>query len=148
VVSFCRDCADKINLSGEFPSPVIFETEHEFLSLNTDSSFFKQIINNVIGNAVKFSPEGEEVHINLSVQRGNVIGLSVRDKGIGIPRHDLERILEPFFRSENALQYPGSGLGLTVAHKALEKLNGTLEIESTEGIGTTVNIWLPMVSAG
>jgi len=146
-VAFCRDYAEKVNNSGEYTSKVIFDTNVETLAVHTDSSFFGQVVNNLVINAVKFSPAGEEVRMNLSVPDGFYAVITLTDKGIGIPEKDLEKIFEPFYRSDNALQYPGSGLGLPVAQRAVELLNGSIEIESIENKGTKATIKLPLNKA-
>jgi signal transduction histidine kinase len=146
-VAFCRDYAEKVNSSGEYSAKVVFETTLSTLPVHTDSSFFGQVVNNLVINAVKFSPAGEEVRMTLTAPDGFYAMITIIDKGIGIPENDIKKIFDPFYRSDNALQYPGSGLGLPVALSAVELLNGSIEIESIEDQGTKVTIKLPLNKA-
>jgi signal transduction histidine kinase len=147
LVSFCRDCADKINNSWDYKSKVKFTTLCDALPIHTDSSFLGQIINSLVTNAVKFTPSGEDVKMELEVKDGQFAVITIIDKGIGISEEDQKKIFEPFFRADNALQYPGSGLGLPVASTAAKLLNCTIDIESVENRGTKVTLKHPLNKA-
>lgn len=98
---------------------------------------------NILTNAVRYSPMRTPITVNVSVADGRLV-VCVADKGIGIPQADLDRILEPFFRSDNASHIEGTGLGLSVVSETVRAHEGELVIESTVDIGTTVTIRLPM----
>ena len=100
-------------------------------------------LENLIDNAIKYTPDGGEVAVEVSVKDGNVI-LSVRDSGIGIPAADRARVFERFFRGAEAMRMSpdGSGLGLFIAKTIVEGHGGVIGVASEEGRGTTVTITL------
>jgi signal transduction histidine kinase len=110
-----------------------------------DPNRLKQILINLVQNAIKFSPKNREVTIIPVLEKlpGNEvkIKLKVRDKGIGITTDDLENIFTKFFRSKNPLNKSmnpyGNGIGLSVSKKIAEAFNGKLSVESTSRHGTT-----------
>ena len=112
--------------------------------LTGDRDRFGQMLDNLIGNAVKFSPDGGHVEISLS-DEGNAAILEVRDTGMGIPPEDLDRLFERFFRSSDATRraVPGVGLGLTIVKAIVDAHSGTIEVASDPREGTTFLITLP-----
>lgn len=99
------------------------------------------ILDNLLNNAVKYSKQNGKIIIEIYKTTLNT-RITIKDEGIGIAAADLENIFTPFYRSE-PLKHPhikGSGLGLSVSKKAVEALNGTLEIESKPNMGSTVHI--------
>jgi len=113
--------------------------------LRGDSLRFKQIMVNLLTNAVKFTPAEGRVSINAGVKNGGGISVSVRDTGIGIAEKDLERITEPFMQVGGAMTAgrEGTGLGLSLVKSLAEMHGGTLKIESRPGRGTEVSVHFP-----
>lgn len=113
--------------------------------LNADRRAYRQVLLNLLSNAIKFSHEGGKVDVEVANVAGN-IKLVVRDFGIGISATDLKAIGEPFFQVENnnTRGYEGTGLGLFLVKGLVELHNGTLKIESEQGLGTTVTVILPV----
>jgi signal transduction histidine kinase len=146
ILAFCREAIDRVNQSGEFPARITLETEPESGLLVTDSTLVSLLVNNLLINAVKFSPKGEPVRVTLQ-KEGDELVMTVADNGIGIPDEAREEVFKDFFRAKNALEYPGSGLGLTVAKKATDLLHGTINFESKENQGTVFSVQLPMNSS-
>ncbi len=103
-----------------------------------------QALDNLISNAIKFTPEGGRVHL-LIENRGTAYTLHVTDTGYGIPASEQERLFERFFRSTTASanHVPGTGLGLTIAQAIIESHGGSIGFDSTEGKGTTFSVSLP-----
>ncbi len=99
-------------------------------------------INNLIHNAQKYSPEGSDVAVTLEFTK-DVIKISVKDQGIGIPKQDLGSLFHPFHRASNVKAIPGTGLGLIIVKRAVEAHGGTIKVASTEGQGTEFRIKLP-----
>jgi signal transduction histidine kinase len=113
--------------------------------VEVDPLRLKQVVINLLTNAVKFTPSGGNVVIGASRMRGGGIALSVRDTGIGIPKSEMSRIFRPFHRVDNPTtrSREGIGLGLPLTRRLVEMHGGKLRIESTEGIGTEATVLLP-----
>lgn len=109
-----------------------------------DRTSVKQIILNVLSNAVKYNKPGGRIDIELAFG-DDAITLTVADTGVGIPANSLAGVTEPFFRTQTNphLTQEGTGLGLAIVKSLVEAHDGTLTIESTENVGTTVRIVLP-----
>jgi signal transduction histidine kinase len=106
-----------------------------------------QVFDNLISNAIKFSPEGGEVDITVSSQNG-LVCVRVEDRGIGISAAERSRLFERFFRSADALdrQIPGTGLGLYISKAIVEAHGGEITATSTEGEGSSFVVELPVRS--
>lgn len=112
-----------------------------------DSRLMRQIIANLISNAIKYSAKDQAVRVSLAYTEQELV-LQVRDEGIGIPEADLKHLFQPFHRAANIGAIPGTGLGLTIAKESVELHSGTITVESTVGVGTTSTVKLPMVIRG
>ena len=99
------------------------------------------VINNLIGNAVKYSPEGSEIVV-VGRHDGGDIALSVTDKGIGIPAEDLDLVFERFQRASNARGIPGSGIGLHMVRQIVELHGGSVMVESSVKRGSCFTVRL------
>jgi signal transduction histidine kinase len=112
--------------------------------IHTDRRHMKIILKNLLDNAVKFTDRGR-VTIEAEEENGGVL-LRVTDTGMGIRQEDLERIFEPFHRSENpAVQrQSGVGLGLYIVHRLIDGLGGRIDVQSVVGRGSTFSVWLPI----
>lgn len=108
----------------------------------TDKRLLKNILLNLVSNAIKFSPENSVINISCSNQTEQMV-LSVKDSGIGISKDDQEHLFERFFRARNAANIQGTGLGLHIVSKYIELLNGKIELHSEENRGTTFTITVP-----
>ena len=104
-----------------------------------DPALLKHIIINLISNAIKFSPEGKEIHLSTRNEDGEFM-LSVKDQGLGISREDQVHLFERFFRGENVSNIQGTGLGLHIVAKYTELLNGQIVCNSNLGQGTELII--------
>jgi two-component system phosphate regulon sensor histidine kinase PhoR len=114
------------------------------LGLEGDVNRVRQVLVNLVTNAVKFTPAGGTVRVRAWAE-GDAVRLSIADTGIGIPAKDLPHIFDRFFRvtrGRSRLQ-GGSGLGLTIVKQAIDAHRGEIVVESTEGQGTTFFIRLP-----
>jgi signal transduction histidine kinase len=114
-----------------------------------------QVLDNLISNALKFTPAGGRVDLRLRVADGTAV-IEVQDTGLGIAADEQHQLFERFFRSAQATRnaIPGTGLGLTISKAIVDRHGGRIELESSEGVGTTVRVLLPFsaqklsVSAG
>jgi len=107
-----------------------------------DKKLVKNILFNLISNALKFSPNGGTVEVSVKVQNSS-LRISVKDNGIGIPKEDQEHLFERFFRGNNATHIQGTGLGLAIVARYAELMNANLDFESKENKGTTFTIIIP-----
>ncbi|HEX3498907.1 MAG TPA: MHYT domain-containing protein [Stellaceae bacterium] len=107
--------------------------------LRADARRVRQVLLNVLSNAVKFTPRGGEVRLT-TTRRGGELGIVIADTGIGIAAADIPRALERFGQVDSSLgrKYEGTGLGLPLARRLMELHGGRLDLESEVGIGTTV----------
>lgn len=115
--------------------------------LHVDPDRLKQVVGNVISNAVKFSPKGEQVTCSTQVI-GNRLRISIRDRGIGIPEGKEDQVFGRFHQVESSsLKAPGgSGLGMHIAKILIERMGGAISYESTPGEGTIFHIDAPFAS--
>jgi len=114
-----------------------------------DRDRFGQMIDNLISNALKFTPDGGRVEVTLT-DRGDHACLEVADTGMGIPDAEQQRLFERFFRASSATSraVPGAGLGLTIVKTIVEAHGGSVGLTSTEHEGTTVRVELPYERVG
>jgi signal transduction histidine kinase len=114
-------------------------------SLNADERAFRQILLNVLSNAVKFTPAGGRVHLGIRVESLGDLAITVTDTGIGIPAEKVSQVTSPFFQVDGAMhrQFAGTGLGLNIVAKLAALHGAKLEIESREGVGTAVSVRFP-----
>jgi PAS domain S-box-containing protein len=110
-----------------------------------DPGRLQQVLVNLLGNAVKFTPEGGRVTLTAALMGGDAV-FSVSDTGIGIPADALQRIFEPFEQlgmSPGGSSPPGIGLGLTIVRELVELHGGRIEVRSEPGAGTTMRVTIP-----
>jgi signal transduction histidine kinase len=112
--------------------------------VSVDETRIVQVLNNLISNAIKYSPEGGTVRVRLESD-GEAARIAVSDEGIGIPTEDLERVFEPFQRSgKGREEIPGVGLGLSVVRRIVLAHRGSIRVWSTPGVGSTFVVALPL----
>ena len=111
-----------------------------------EKSAVYQIFTNVLSNAIKYSQQLDKpkIHVSSSIV-DNYVCYEVRDNGIGIPEEDLSHIFEMFGRAMNTDNYKGSGIGLSLVKRIIERLEGEIQVSSVVGVGTTVIMKFPMV---
>ncbi|MMZ62165.1 Sensor histidine kinase GraS [compost metagenome] len=117
----------------------------EQLSVITDAKWLRFIINQLVTNAVKYSSGHARSLKLMSDVREHVIVLEVKDEGIGIPKKDIERVFEAYYTGENGRKYREStGMGLYLVSEICKRLNHNIQLKSTVGKGTTVQILFPI----
>jgi CheY-like chemotaxis protein len=117
--------------------------------LKSDSFKIEQILTNFIGNALKFTRDGEIVVNTTLVEKKNkhlIVRFEVSDTGIGIAEDKLDQIFKKFTQENHEIskQYGGSGLGLSICSKLSEALNGTINVESIKGVGSKFSVEVPL----
>lgn len=119
--------------------------ENETIKIYANRDHLKQILMNLIANAITYTPENGTVIVDLD-QEGNNVKLQVIDNGLGIPEEDQLRIFERFYRVDKARSRNsgGTGLGLSIVKWVVDNMNGRIELFSEVNVGTTFVIWLPL----
>ena len=116
----------------------------EPITLELDAAGFEQVLNNLLDNALRFSPEDEPI-IMRARQDGEHVFLEVEDHGVGLDEETAQRVFERFFQGDNSAKRSGSlGLGLYISHKIVEEHNGNISIRSERGERTVVEVSLPL----
>lgn len=124
---------------------ITFEPGAAHIEGSWDGGRLARVVNNLLDNAIKYSPAGGTIAITCGLNDDGTATLAIRDHGIGIPAADLPRVFERFHRGANATaQFRGTGIGLAGAHQIVEQHGGSITIESDEGLGTTVTVRLPI----
>lgn len=111
-----------------------------------DETLLRNVLVNLMSNAIKYSPEGAEVHVVGKVA-GHHLQVQVRDQGIGIPEAEQFQLFQRFFRANNVTNIQGTGLGLTIVKKYLDLMGGDITFESQEQKGSTFTITLPLTAS-
>jgi two-component system phosphate regulon sensor histidine kinase PhoR len=124
-----------------------FSPPSQLSMIHADRNSMEGIFSNLISNAIKYTPEGGSVFVQLG-EEGGFVKASVSDTGIGIKREDLSRIFDKFYRvkSSETRQIVGTGLGLSIVKSIVDAHLGSISVESEEGGGTTFIILLPKES--
>jgi len=124
-------------------------TEIDQIQILGDRDRLKQVLLNLISNAIQYTPEGGNIFLSLA-KVDKKARLILRDTGPGIPAEDLPHIFERFYRTEKSRtrsKTPGFGLGLSIAYWIIHNHAGKIDVESIEGEGTTFNIFLPLLTS-
>ncbi len=125
---------------------LILQADDTLPKITADKDRIDQVIVNIISNAIKYTPEGGTIVVGSSMADENNILVRIMDNGLGIPEKDLPRIFERFYRVEKARTSDtgGTGLGLAIAKELIEAHGGNIKIQSKIGVGTMVDIILPV----
>jgi heavy metal sensor kinase len=117
----------------------------EGLSLQADPDRLKQVLLNLLDNAIKHTPDGGTVRVEATRSYNNFIRISVSDTGVGIPEQDLPYVFERFYRVDKSRSRAngGAGLGLSIASSIVQAHNGRVVVSSKPGAGTTFDVYLP-----
>lgn len=139
--SFIRNAVQEVSCHTK-NSHHICVSSNELGSWVTDEKLLRNIVMNLLTNAVKFSPGRDEIFLNV-LDKGAFISIEVKDEGIGIAADELDKIFEPFVRGKAADSIQGTGLGLSIVKKAVELLQGSIQVESRPRKGSVFKVTLP-----
>lgn len=131
------------NITLKDGQEISYPKDIEDVELFMDEKILELILSNLLGNAIKYSPENTSIQFIVDFH-DDLIVFKIKDQGRGIPKKDQKHIFERYFRAENALLDQGTGIGLNIAKTHLENLGGTIQFESEENKGTTFTIKVPM----
>lgn len=122
------------------------ETGHEHLSAEIDPDLIREATVNLLSNAMRYTSEGGHVWVRVARDRRNAL-ISVQDTGMGIAKEDIPRVFSRFWRSDASRERAagGLGVGLSLTKEIVDRHNGTISVDSEEGVGTTFTLHLPLI---
>jgi two-component system sensor histidine kinase KdpD len=127
--------------------PIHIDIRQDLPFIPVDSGLFVQALFNVLDNALKYSPPGSPIEIAAS-SRASEVRIEIRDRGVGIPAHDLTRVFDKFYRIRSPYSVTGTGLGLSICKGIVEAHGGQVVAENRRGGGTVIRITLPLGTPG
>ena len=142
-----RSCAATIAVQAAENDVVLHvDAAGDLPALRADPLRLRQILLNLLGNAVKFTPRGGRVSLRISALGKDTVAISVSDTGIGMDPNDVSKALAPFIQIDDGStrSYEGAGLGLPITHRLVLLHGGTLSVSTAKGKGMTVQVTLPM----
>ncbi|MDJ0598436.1 MAG: hybrid sensor histidine kinase/response regulator [Crocosphaera sp.] len=141
---FCQQIIHSLHLSFEESSQIILNFDGDFQSNLElwDEKLLWHILHNLLSNALKYSPEGGKIFVDILAEEKSVT-FRVKDQGIGISQASQKHLFEPFYRADNVENISGTGLGLSIVRKCVEAYEGNIFVESQLGKGTTFTVILP-----
>lgn len=144
LVDYILDRFDMMVNNQEKNYRIVREFTERDLWVEIDTDKIMQVFDNIMNNAIKYSPDGGKIEVHLMETHNNVV-LSISDEGLGIPKKDLEKVFERFYRVDKARarQQGGTGLGLAISKEVMKAHQGQIWVESVEGKGSTFYISLP-----
>ncbi|MDD2799220.1 MAG: PAS domain S-box protein [Bacteroidales bacterium] len=140
--SLCREIIDSFK-EDQFNNEIIFESDLKEIFLNVDKRLMRQTINNLMSNALKYSPNATPINVSLKIVNDEIL-LSVQDHGIGIPLEDQRHLFTPFFRASNSKMIQGNGLGLNIIRESARIHGGDIKFMSNPSEGSTFILNLPI----
>lgn len=143
---FCRNLTESMQLGDNNQHRIILNCQGNCTHVEMDECLLRHILINIISNALKYSPQGKQIRLDLVYQDNTAI-FRIKDQGIGIPKKDRHRLFETFSRCSNVGRIEGTGLGLAIVKRCVDLYGGQIQIESEVNVGTTVTVSLPL-SAG
>ncbi|MBW8324702.1 MAG: PAS domain-containing sensor histidine kinase [Prolixibacteraceae bacterium] len=143
IIATCLHIIDGFNIGELYKDQIKFNSPFKTLIINIDKLLIVQSINNLISNALKYSPENSLVNIELNLGKDELL-LMVQDKGIGIPEKDIKHLFTPFFRASNSSTIQGNGLGLSIVRESLLLHGGTVSCSNNTDKGSTFVLHFPL----
>ena len=134
------------NITLKDGQEIKYPKDIEDVELHMDEKILELILSNLLGNAIKYSPENTTIELSFCFDDKFIV-FEIRDQGRGIPEKDQKHIFERYFRAENAVLDQGTGIGLNIAKTHLENLGGSIKFVSKENIGTTFTIKVPVIKS-
>jgi signal transduction histidine kinase len=136
LIQVCSAIIEEVELTAGINHHIIFTQSNARSLYDLDEQLLRQIVTNLLTNAVKYSPQESYVKLDVVCDSSQVI-ICVKDNGIGIPEEDQLHLFQDFHRAKNVGTTPGTGLGLSIVKRAAEAHGGTVSVKSTEGVGTS-----------
>ncbi|MFN8527093.1 MAG: PAS domain S-box protein [Anaerolineae bacterium] len=141
----CQSVIDEFQNRPNVTYQLVYHKKTDLPPIFLDGKLIRQILVNLVSNAIKYSPENSIVVIQLESSSDKLL-LKVHDDGIGIPEPDAKHLFEPFHRGANVGTISGTGLGLVITKESVELHGGTITFESSPDTGTTFTVSLPFIA--
>jgi PAS domain S-box-containing protein len=143
LVQFCDRLIRELCSVSDTENRVLFTTDYSCGTANMDAKLLRQILTNLLSNAMKYSPQDRPIYFNLKCQNQLAI-FEIRDQGIGIPVADQQHVFEAFHRGKNVGAISGTGLGLAIVKRSVDLHHGNITFCSDTSTGTTFKVTLPL----
>lgn len=137
-----NDVVYNANVTLKYGQEIEYPRDLDEVTLYQDEKILDLVLSNLIGNAIKYSPENSTIHFRIE-NNDNMVIFEVSDEGMGIPEKDQKHIFERYFRAENALLNQGTGIGLNIVKVHVENMGGKIHFTSEENKGSTFTVQLP-----
>lgn len=139
---YCKQLVSELNTLPEYRGRIAMVENLQCTEGIIDKSLIRHIVRNLLVNAIKFSPEDQQVLFTIETTADHLI-LTITDKGIGIPEDEIDKIFTNFYRATNSSQTKGTGVGLAVVMRCVELHHGAIKVNSKQGEGTSITVTLP-----
>ena len=138
--NFCDEIREEMQEMSKAGQEIIYKYTGDS-NANIDKTLLRHVLSNLINNAIKYSTENKL--IDFHVENGSFLEITIKDHGIGIPEIDQSKLFDRFFRAGNVTAIQGTGLGLNIVQRYVERMGGTISMNSIENEGSTFKIILP-----
>ncbi|MBI3867141.1 MAG: hypothetical protein HY299_01305 [Verrucomicrobia bacterium] len=142
--ALCRKLIEEVQSATSRRCPIHLDIANGLTQAVGDESLLRHLLTNLLDNAVRYSPAGAAVRMSVTRQ-GPHARLQVIDQGAGIPEADLKKLFTAFHRGSNTRGTPGTGLGMVIAKRCVDRHGGRIDVQSKVGEGTTVTVTLPLL---
>jgi PAS domain S-box-containing protein len=136
IFNFVEEIVEEFRSHKNSKHEIVLDCGNKNFLFNFDKKLMRQVVSNLISNAIKYSPEKKKVYVDLVIEKEKFM-LRVSDEGIGIPKKDIDYLFVPFHRASNVGTISGTGLGLPITKQAVELHKGIISVESEINVGTT-----------
>ncbi len=142
LIQFAQAMAETASMSVHTSTKIVIKNVSKFEEIVSDENLLGLSLINIIYNSIRFTKNSDPIEVYITIE-DKIATIKISDKGVGIKEKDLQYVTQAFYRGDNSINLPGYGLGLSITEKAIEMLGGTLDISSTQHLGTTVTISIP-----
>jgi signal transduction histidine kinase len=143
LTEFCRELTEELQQGAGSRHTITLTSEDQYPAVCLDKKLLRHILTNLLLNAIKYSPEGGEVKLDVVCQEKQAI-FRIQDSGTDIPQTDQELLFKMFHEGSNVGAVAGSGLGLLIVKQCVELQGGEISVEKAESVGTTLTVTLPL----
>lgn len=142
IEKFSREICQDMQAIAKPGQHIVYQHNGNIDQVNLDKNFLKNILINLISNAIKYSGEGQNINFSTELN-DHQLNIFIRDNGIGIPKEEQHHLFDRFFRARNATNIQGTGLGMNIVKRYLDLMKGSIEFDSQLNTGTTFKITIP-----